>query len=73
VQAQAQVQEQEQEQEQEQAQQVWAERPPWALRVWSWPVVRWGRQRAWLAMRRAKGCWLAPWQQFAGQAFGRKA
>ena len=73
VQAQSKVQEQEQEQEQEQAQQAWVELPPWALRVWLGQVARWGRQRAWLAMRLAQGYWLAPQQRSAGQAFGQKA
>jgi hypothetical protein len=62
-----------QEQEQEQAQQVWAGLPPWALRVWWLQVVRWGRQRARLAMRLMTGYWLAPRQQSAVQAFGRMA
>ncbi len=57
----------------EKAQQVWAELPPWALRVWWWQVVRWGRQRAQLAMRLITGYWLAPRQLSALKAFGRKA
>ncbi len=56
-----------------QVQKVWAELLPLALRVWFGQVVSWGRQRAWRAMRQAKGRWLASRPLFAVQAFGRMA
>ena len=58
---------------QEQVPEVWAELPRLALRVWFGQVVSWGRQRAWRAMRQAKGRWLAPRPRFALLAFVRKA